>query len=93
MGYNVCMSTKAATIRARVTPELKTSAENIFKELGLSTTEAITLFYRQVKMRNGLPFEVVVPNEMTEKVLKDTDVGRNLVRCDDAGGMFERLGI
>ena len=84
---------KEATVRARVEPKLKAEVERLFKKVGLSTTEAITLFYRQVKMRNGLPFDVVVPNETTEKVLQDTDAGKHLVRCDDTDEMFERLGI
>ena len=67
--------------------------ENLFKKLGLSTTEAINLFYRQVKMRKGLPFNVVIPNKTTEKVFKDTDTERNLIRCDDADDMFGKLGI
>jgi DNA-damage-inducible protein J len=45
-------------IRARTEPELKADVEGIFKELGLSATEAINLFYRQVRLKNGLPFEV-----------------------------------
>ncbi len=44
-------------------------------------------------MRNGLPFDVVVPNRTTENVLKDTDAGKNLVRFDDVDEMFEQLGI
>ena len=32
-------------IRARVEPELNSQAEAVFAELGLSATEAITLFY------------------------------------------------
>ncbi|GJL63080.1 MAG: hypothetical protein NPIRA04_17340 [Nitrospirales bacterium] len=84
---------KEATVRARVEAKLKADVEKLFKKVGLSTTEAITLFYRQVKMRNGLPFDVVVPNETTEKVLKETDAGKNLVRCDDSDEMFERLGL
>ena len=84
---------KEATVRARIEPKLKAEVEDLFKKVGLSTTEAITLFYRQVKMRNGLPFDVVVPTKTTEKVLVDTDAGRNLVRCDDAEEMFDRLGI
>ena len=85
--------TKTATVRARIEPNLKTDVENLFKKLGLSTTEAINLFYRQVKMRKGLPFNVVIPNKTTEKVFNDTDAGRNLIRCDDAGEMFDKLGI
>ena len=85
--------TKEATVRARIDPELKAEVESLFKELGITTTEAITLFYRQVKLRNGLPFDVVVPNKKTEEVFKDTDAGRNLVSCDNADEMFEKLGI
>jgi len=85
--------TKTATVRARIEPRLKTDVENLFKKLGLSTTEAINLFYRQVKLRNGLPFSVVVPNKTTEKVLKDTDAELNLIRCDNTDDMFDKLGI
>ena len=85
--------TKTATVRARIEPNLKTDVESLFKKLGLSTTEAINLFYRQVKLRKGLPFSVVIPNKTTEKVFKDTDAGRNLIRCDDANDMFDKLGI
>ncbi len=84
---------KESTVRARIEPQLKAEVERVFKKVGLSTTEAITLFYRQVKMRNGLPFEVVVPNKTTEKALKDTDAGKNLVRVHDVDEMFEQLGI
>jgi DNA-damage-inducible protein J len=84
---------KTATIRARIEPRLKLEVEKLFKEMGLTTTEAINLFYRQVKLRNGLPFNVVIPNKTTEKVFKDTDAKRNLIRCEDADDMFDKIGI
>ena len=84
---------KIATVRARIEPSLKSDVENLFKKLGLSTTEAINLFYRQVKLRNGLPFNVVIPSKTTQKVFKDTDNGENLVNCDDENDMFDKLGI
>jgi len=84
---------KIAAVRARIEPRLKEDVEKLFKEIGLSTTEAINLFYRQVKLRNGLPFNVVIPNKTTEKVFKDTDAIRNLIRCEDADDMFDKLGI
>lgn len=49
---------KTATIRARIEPELKSEVENIFKKLGVSTTEVISMLYSQVKLKKGLPFEV-----------------------------------
>lgn len=84
---------KSATVRARIEPGLKADVERLFRKIGISTTEAINLFYRQIKLRNGLPFNVVVPNKTTEKVFKDTDINRNLIRCDDTNDMFKKLGI
>ena len=79
---------KSSTIRARVEPDLKDKAEQIFRKLGLTTTQAITLFYRQVEIRNGLPFDVAIPNETTRRTFEDTDAGRNLVVCKDADDLF-----
>lgn len=84
---------KSATIRARIQPKLKEEAERIFEDLGLSTTQALTLFYRQVSLRRGLPFDVVIPKSATQKTFDDTDAGRNLVVCKDVSDMFKKLGI
>lgn len=85
--------TKSAMIRARVDPTLKGKAEGIFNAIGLSATDAITMFYKQVQMRNGLPFDAVIPNDLTRKTMADTDAGRNLVHAKDANDMFKKLGI
>ena len=85
--------TKSAMIRARMDPSLKEEAENVFEALGLSATQAITLFYQQVKWYRGLPFEVRVPNEVTLKTFEETDAGQHLVRFENAQDMFAKLGI
>ncbi len=85
--------TKSATVRARIEPDLKEKAETIFERLGLSTTQAITLFYRQVEVHNGLPFDIVIPNETTWKTFEDTDAERNLIVCEDVKDMFDKLGL
>ncbi len=84
---------KEAMIRARIEPHLKAEAESIFEELGLSITQAITLFYKQVKLNRGLPFEVRVPNKTTAKTFRDTDARRNIVRNKDKREMFDKLGL
>jgi DNA-damage-inducible protein J len=84
---------KSAMVRARVEPGLKRDAERLFERLGLSTTQAITLFYRQVALRRGLPFDVVIPNATTRKTFEETDRGANVVFCKDADDMFEKLGM
>lgn len=52
---------RSAMIRARVEPDLKHRAETTLEQLGLNATSAITLFYRQIVHRRGLPFEVRLP--------------------------------
>jgi DNA-damage-inducible protein J len=84
---------KTGTVHARIEPTLKNETEELFHELGLSVTKAITLFYKQVQMRKGLPFDVVIPNETTCRTLEDTDAGRNLLVCKDADDMFRKLEI
>jgi DNA-damage-inducible protein J len=61
---------KTETIRARIEPEIKAEAEEIFRTLGLSPTEAITLFYRQVALYHGLPFPVKIPNAETWEAMR-----------------------
>jgi DNA-damage-inducible protein J len=56
---------KTGYINARVTPTLKHDAERVLGTLGVSTTEAITMFLRQVVLHQGLPFPVRVPNAET----------------------------
>jgi len=84
---------KTSTIRARIEPDLKDKAEQVFRKLGLTSTQAITLFYKQVELRNGLPFEIVIPNKTTLRTFDETDAGKNLVVCEDINDMFRKLDI
>ena len=56
---------KTRMIHARIDPKLKESAERVFSKIGISTTEAIRLFLKQVELHNGLPFPVAIPNAET----------------------------
>ncbi len=47
---------KTATIRARAEPALKAEAAAVLVELGLTPTQAITLFYREIVRERGIPF-------------------------------------
>ncbi|HEY5509654.1 MAG TPA: type II toxin-antitoxin system RelB/DinJ family antitoxin [Prolixibacteraceae bacterium] len=82
-----------AQINARTDQELKKEVEAILKSLGLSTTEAINIFFRQVKLRRGLPFPVEIPNDETLNALHESENSKGLVVCKDADDMFEKLGI
>lgn len=84
---------KTATARARMEPEVKEEAERILEECGLSASEAIGLFYRQVILRSGIPFPVQNFNEETRTVLKKSEQGIEVARFDSAEALFEDLGI
>ena len=74
---------KTEMIRARVEPVLKDEAEAVFSALGLTPTEAITLFYRQVTLHHGLPFPVRIPNATTQAAIRDALTGENLTAWTD----------
>ena len=80
-------------IRARVDEHLKTNTEILFSRLGLTMTDAITLFLTQCEMRQGLPFEIRIPNEETMKALADAHAGVNMTSYKNVEEMFEELGI
>jgi len=82
---------KTATVRARIDPELKAEVDKLLSCLGLSTTEAINLFYNQIRLRQGLPFAVEIPNETTRKTFESTDQGKDLNSYDNLEQLFESL--
>lgn len=84
---------KSASISARIDPKIKQRAEQIFQQLGLTASQAITLFYRQVEMRKGLPFPVEIPNEATLKALEEAQHREELPRFETSEELFEDLGI
>jgi DNA-damage-inducible protein J len=85
--------TKSGMIRARVLPELRSEAEDILNQIGLSPSDAIRMFYKQVVLCGGLPFDARIPNATTRKALRDADAGRNLTRYADADDLFRKLGV
>ena len=69
----VILMHKAATINTRIEPKLKTQAEAILHKVGLTSAEAVRLFYMQICLQKGLPFTVQIPNKATIKAMRDAD--------------------
>jgi DNA-damage-inducible protein J len=84
---------KTGMIRARVSPDLKAQAEGILAEIGLSSSDAIRMFYKQVTLQKGLPFEARIPNATTRKALRDAEAGRDMTDYASVDEMFKDLGI
>lgn len=53
---------KTATLTARIEPKVKEQAEEILNTLGIPASSAINMFYNQIILQNGLPFEVKIPH-------------------------------
>jgi DNA-damage-inducible protein J len=57
--------TKSAVVHARIDQETKQATEKVLEALGMTPTEAIRLFYRQIALRKSFPLELHLPNELT----------------------------
>lgn len=66
---------KDATINARVDSRLKAKAEKVLAEVGISTSEAITMLLHQIVLRRGIPFDVRVPNAETRAAIAELEAG------------------
>ena len=84
---------KSEMIRARVEPTLKHEAEEVLKTLGMTPTEAITMFYRQVALNRGLPFPVRIPNAATRKALREARDGKDMERFDSVSEWAEKTRL
>ena len=84
---------KSEMIRARTERALKHDVEKILHALGLSFSEAINLFFRQVKLQQGMPFDVKMPNKTTLKAMKDVHTKHGLAKAENIDDLFKRLGI
>jgi len=64
-----------ATVRARIDSELKREVEQILSEIGLSTSQAITMFMKGIKRERGIPMELKIPNEETLQAMQEIEQG------------------
>ncbi len=85
------MPAQTEKVQARIHPDLKKSAENVFKRLGLKPTDAIRLFYRQVELHQGIPFDIKIPNDVTLAALQEASHPENLESFDSVEALFADL--
>jgi DNA-damage-inducible protein J len=83
--------TKTATITVRLDPQVKKNAETVLKALGLTTSQAINLFFAQVSLNKGIPFDLHIPNPETAKAIEEGLAGRDLIRASDVDDLIAQL--
>lgn len=83
---------KTAKISVEMYAALKNEAERILTSLGLTASQAITVFYKQITFQSGIPFPIKLP----EKQLNDVSVRameEDLEEFKNPTELFEELGI
>lgn len=64
---------KTANLYARIEPDIKEQAEGILSALGIPVSNAINMFYKQIILQNGIPFEVKLPQSPVPDINKLTE--------------------
>ena len=85
-------TTKTASARALIDPQIKKEAEAILKDLGLSVSKSFELYYRQIIAHRGLPFELKIPNDKTMRAIENSRQGRGKI-FSFTEDLFDDLGI
>ena len=89
----MALESRDTFVKARVNAVLKQDVEEILNDLGLNMSDAINLMFSQIKLLDGLPFEIKRPNRLTQKVLEDSAQGKHIKRFKSTKDLFDDLGI
>lgn len=84
---------KKTQLSIKIDSDLKKSVEIILDELGLTPSQAIKIFFRQVALQNGLPFIVKIPNQQTVDAYSESRIHENLASFNSTNELFVDLGI
>lgn len=85
------MNNKNTIVRARVNDALKHDVESILSHLGLTMSDAINALLSQIKLRKGLPFDIKLPNKITQETLKKSAKGEEVKQFNSVEDLFDDL--
>lgn len=85
--FELLMS-QSAVIHARIDQATKTATEEVLEALGMTPTEAIRLFYRQIAIRKSFPLELRVPSKLTASVMSKSDKNLGIERFHSAAELY-----
>lgn len=98
---------KSANLYARIEPDVKEQAEAILNALGIPASNAITMFYKQIILKKGIPFDVRLPehpldislmtseqlNTELEKGYADMKAGRTIPAAEVFADIRKEYGV
>ncbi len=67
-----------AVVRARIDESVKQEATVVLAAIGLSVSDAMRLMLTRVAIEKALPFEPLVPNEVTIQAMRDARRGKTV---------------
>lgn len=73
-----------AIVKSRIDLDLKNEAERVLTALGLTASDAIRMMFKQIAARQGLPFDVKIPNAQTQSAMRDADAWVAAMRANEA---------
>jgi len=79
---------QSAVVHARIDRATKAATEKVLESLGMTPTEAIRLFYRQIAIRRSFPLELRVPNKLTASVLAKSDKNQDIETFETADDLY-----
>ena len=82
---------KTAVITARVEPEVKEEAEKVLSEIGLTMSQAVTLYLRQIVYQRGIPFELKLPTPETLAAIEEARHPETLPVFQSVDALFDSL--
>ena len=80
-----------AYVQARMDPSIKEQAQAVLKKLGISMSDAIVFYFNQIVMRQGIPFDLKIPNELTAKTLEKAEKGEDVHEFADVNSLLKEL--
>lgn len=84
---------KTEFVRARIEPHLKASVHAVLAQLGITPSQAITMFYKSIEREHGLPLSLMVPNAETARAIREAKSGRGLKKFKSLEDLFKDLKI
>jgi DNA-damage-inducible protein J len=82
---------KSGYVNTRIDHALKARAEKVFSQIGVTTSQAVTMFFRQVVLRRGIPFDVCIPNEATQQAMAELDAGGGTTHTGPTADVFDDI--
>ena len=83
---------KKARVEVRVDLKLKNEVISVLRKLNMSESEAIRVYFRQIALTKGIPFEIKIPNKETLKALDEVKNGK-LREFNNFDDYLDNIGV